>query len=166
MTDQAARTTVTVVGVGIALTLAQLWLGQVVLNVIFGALIVWGLLSSPTRDELATVRRRTMHALAALRRRHDAEILDMWVTVYGRPAAEYVPEGWDAPRERELATLDPEPKTEPIVMPQPMGPATVPDLKAAAKVAPLPVVDVEWETRRAEIEADWQRRAAEIGAER
>ena len=55
-------------------------------------------------------------------------------------------------------TPDPSPATQPIVMPEPTGPTTQPDMKAAAKVAPLPTFE-EWQR---EFTARVERDLAEI----
>jgi hypothetical protein len=58
---------------------------------------------------------------------------------------EYVPEPAWQPRAMEQSTL--EPVTQPIHVPDPL-PATVPDMKAAAKVGPLPsLTQDEWQAK-------------------
>jgi hypothetical protein len=64
----------------------------------------------------------------------------------------------------EQPTLEPDdgPPTDEI----PIAPPTVPDgmpLAVQSALIAAPSVDVTWEQRRAEIEAEWERAAAEIG---
>lgn len=117
--------------------------GVVVVLVVW---LAWLTMADATREDLRVLRRRSVHSLAALRRRHDSEILEASLAAREKPAAEY--------RWAPVA----EPPTDEI----PVCPPTQPDLKAAARVAPLPVVDMTWEQRRAEIEAEWRRAVAQI----
>ena len=115
-------------------------------------------------------RQRVITALAALRRRHDAEILELWVRVMG--PGPYEPEGDWEPREiGELVDLeddvfvpDPEPATAPIEMPLPEGPETLPS--EVPLVLATVALDAEWEERRAQLDREWREAMDRIGGGR
>lgn len=108
-------------------------------------------------DKQRRHRQRTITALAALRRRHDAEILEIWLAMFGKPAGEYAPEVAWAPAEVAQPTVfacegcdddgfaclrceHPDPITEPIDM----SPATVPSGMPLAVQSALLAEDRTW----------------------
>lgn len=99
--------------------------------------LFWLTMTDATREQVATLRRRTIVALARLRKRHDDELLEVWCAAKGKPVEEYAPEGVWTPAAKEqpdVFVVDPEPATDEI----PVCPPTQPDMKAAASVGPLP----------------------------
>lgn len=100
-------------------------------------------------DKQRRHRQRTITALAALRRRHDAEILEMWLTLFGKPAGEYVAESGWAPAEvaqpehiwhSMIPVLNPDAPTDEIEA----QPQTVPDGMPLAVQSALLAEDRTW----------------------
>lgn len=144
------------------------WAGHpLAVYVTYGCWLAWLTMTDATREQVATLRRRTVVALARLRRRHDAELLEVWCVAHEKPAAEYgepfdpdpatdeqsgyqlyrglTVEGKPGDDTDEIPVA---PATVPIALPDP-NPATVPDLKAASKVGPLPTLtDEAWQAQQ------------------
>ena len=147
VTEAAAWRLVTGVLFAIAATIGAITIGPVAVEIVFGVWLMWLTVTAATREQVTLLRRRTMHAIGTLRRRHDDELLEVWVATMEKPAAEYAPEpGWASTElaQPDVFVADLEPATDEI----PVAPPTVPDAMPlavqSALIAPEDVGE-DWE---------------------